>query len=281
MIIKSLEQTPIADIASAINTAFADYVIPFQITEEQLKCKMTSEDVDISLSFGVFEEDEMVAIMLHGVRVRGGIKVVYNAATGVSPKFRRRGLIGKMYKALNQKLAEIKAHEMVLEVIENNLPAISVYKKEGYTVARRLVCYQGLLHDNLQKNESLKIERLDAYDVHVLKSFGDVNPSWQNEWQSVDNAPEQHQVFGAYLQDQLVGHIVFNPEKRRVIQIAVDIAYRRMGVGRSLLMKMSEEIKSKQIFVYNIDEEALSCILFFKKFGLEPKVAQYEMRKDV
>lgn len=62
MIIKSLEQTPLADIASAINTAFADYVIPFQITEEQLKCKMTSEDVDISLSFGVFEEDKMVAI---------------------------------------------------------------------------------------------------------------------------------------------------------------------------------------------------------------------------
>jgi RimJ/RimL family protein N-acetyltransferase len=134
MTVKTLADFDVLKIAEAINLSFSDYIVPFQLSTEQLQYKIKQEDVKLDLSIGVFENEVLVGTMLHGFRKNGNHLVAYNAATGVIPTHRGKGLVSKMYDLLIPTLQELKVQKMLLEVIEGNEPAIKVYEKMGYTI---------------------------------------------------------------------------------------------------------------------------------------------------
>lgn len=105
MEIKNLENIDLEKLVSVINLSFSDYIVPFQLTLEKLKSKIVAEDIKLKLSTGVFDADKMVGCMLHGLRDSNNGLMVYNAATGVIPDYRGRGLVSEMYDHL---LPELK-----------------------------------------------------------------------------------------------------------------------------------------------------------------------------
>ncbi|RWU07469.1 GNAT family N-acetyltransferase [Pedobacter chitinilyticus] len=279
MTVKTLADIDIPQMAEAINQSFADYIVPFQLNTEQLQYKIIQEDVDLNLSVGVFDGNALVGIMLHGLRKNNDDLVAYNAATGVIPTYRGKGLVGKMYHFLMPKLQALQVQKMVLEVIEGNEPAIKAYEKMGYTISRKLVCFSGTAKAEETQKE-ISIKEATAFQWNKWLSFWDIQPSWQNAVQSVQNSKAICKVLEAYLNEVLVGYLIYNANSKKVNQFAVSPSHRQKGIATALFSHLQQVLNS-EVYVYNIDGTSLACISFLKTLGLKEKVKQLEMERAV
>ncbi|WP_316820367.1 GNAT family N-acetyltransferase [Pedobacter gandavensis] len=280
MEIKSLENIDLEQLVKVINLSFSDYIVPFQLTLEKLQFKILTEDVKLNLSVGVFDGDRMVGVMLHGLRDTAEGLVAYNAATGVIPDYRGRGLVRKMYDHLLPELKKLKVKKMLLEVITENYVAIKAYEKMGYTVVRKLDCYTGKIQVG-ENNAVASLKEIDGFRWSEFISFWSMAPSWQNDLQSLENSKEHCCIIGAYHDDLLVGYAIFNPTSRKVNQLAVAAAYRSKGIGSQLLSYINELAGQQEVYVFNVAHDQASTMSFLKKLGLRSGIAQYEMSRQV
>jgi len=279
MTVKTLVDIDVHQIAEAINQSFSDYIVPFQLNAEQLQYKITQEDVKLDLSVGVFDGETLVGLMLHGLRKNENHLVAYNAATGIIPTYRGKGLLSKMYDFLVPKLQELQVQKMVLEVIEGNDPAIKAYQKMGYTISRKLVCFSGTVKvDKVQKG--INIKEATTLQWNKWLNFWEVQPSWQNAVQSVENGKTICKALEAYLDDELVGYLIYNPNSKKVHQFAVSPSNRQKSVATALFSRLQQSLNG-EIYVYNIDASSQACISFLKELGLKEKVNQLEMKRAV
>src|SRR5690606_28639421 len=180
MQIRTLTIDDVEDLLKAINTAFADYIVPYQLNKEQLMAKIASENIQMEKSVGVFEEGSLIAFMMHGVREQNGHTVIYNAGTGVLPEYRGQGLVSRMYNYILPYLKECQVKRIVLEVIETNKSAIQAYEKNGFFVKRKLLCFAGKIQTNAMSNIA-SIQIIDNFSFDAFESFWDVRPSWQSD----------------------------------------------------------------------------------------------------
>lgn len=280
MEIKNLENIDLEKLVSVINLSFSDYIVPMQLNLEKLKSKIVAEDVKLELSVGVFDGGEMVGIMLHGLRDSDQGLIVYNAATGVIPDYRGRGLVREMYNYLLPELKKITVKKMGLEVITGNHSAIKAYEKMGYTVARKLDCYTGKIQVKTH-NRVTSLKKIDSFNWPEFIAFWDISPSWQNAVQTLENSKEHCYLVGAYKHDLLVGYAIFNPTSRKVNQFAVDAAFRGQGIGNDLFSYINEVVERQEIYVFNVDDTAASTLRFLKSVGLREQISQFEMSRLV
>ncbi|WP_367867714.1 GNAT family N-acetyltransferase [Pedobacter sp. WC2423] len=280
MEIRNLENIDLEKLVSVINLSFSDYIVPMQLNLEKLKSKIVAEDVKLELTRGVFDEGQMVGIMLHGLRESEQGLIVYNAATGVIPDYRGKGLVREMYAHLLPELKKLQVKKMVLEVITGNHSAIKAYEKMGYTVVRKLNCYSGKL-SVIKHNRVTTLKEIESFNWSEFIAFWDTVPSWQNAVQSLENTKEHCHVAGAYINDLLVGYAIFNPVSRKINQFAVAAAYRGQGIGNELFSYINEVVEQQEVYVYNVDHQAVSTLEFLKSVGLLEKTAQFEMSRLV
>ncbi|MBA5791509.1 GNAT family N-acetyltransferase [Flavobacterium sp. xlx-214] len=276
MIIRRLNQNDTPILLKTINAAFADYIVPFQLTEAQLQSKITSENILLDWSIGVFLEDEMVAFIMHGVRNENRKTKVYNAGTGVIPTHRGKALVDKMYDFIQDFLLKNHTNQLILEVIEGNSSAIRAYEKNGFKINRKLLCFSGILDVKLNTNIA-KIRILNDINWDELRNFWDISPSWQSSNESMKMAKPT--ALGAFVNDHLVGYVLFNPTNKRVYQIAVSKEFRRKGIGKQLFQEVQNQLSGEKMQVNNVDEAGENLKLFFEDLGLKNDINQFEMTK--
>lgn len=261
----------------AINASFADYIVPFQLTAEQLQFKIDSESICLDWSAGVFDEGQLIAFIMHGVRNFDGKTVAYNAGTGVLPTFRGQGWVSKMYTFVEPFLKENQVQEMVLEVIESNLPAIRAYEKNGFSIQRKLLCFSGTVTQLTPA--SISIRNLETVSWKDLQLFWDIQPSWQSDVRSMDIVKPN--ILGAYIDNKLVGYAMFNTSTSRIYQLAVAPEHRRKGIASQLFTEISQQMISGKMQMNNIDEASESLKMFLEKQGLTNTINQFEMLKKL
>ncbi|WP_299245222.1 GNAT family N-acetyltransferase [uncultured Aquimarina sp.] len=276
MKINTLKGIDTKDILNVFNESFSDYFIPFQLTEEQLVSKMLADKVNLNLSVGVFEHKKLVAFILHGFDKINNQKIVYNGGTGVIPKKRGFGLTKQMYDFILPILEEKGINELLLEVITKNTPAIKSYKKSGYKIERELSCYKGeVIVSNL--NHNIEISNLRDYNWSVMQSFWDITPTWQNSNNVVNQLKNTNISLGAYIENQLVGYIIYNPKNKRLQQIAIDKGFRQQKIASTLISKLIENYGST-FSIINVDKSSKTVDAFLQKIGFEKNLEQLEMK---
>ncbi|MCP1996428.1 GNAT family N-acetyltransferase [Flavobacterium sp. HSC-61S13] len=280
MEIITLENTDLQSIVSIINESFADYIIPLQLTAEQLEQKIAAENIQLNLSIGVVSAGKLVGFMLHAINHLEGNVVVYNAATGVVPEFRGKGIVANMYGVLLAKLRELDVKTMLLEVIVGNDSAIRAYEKMGYRVNRTLDSFKGVIAIAAE-NKNHEVRDLVNLDWDCLKAFWTTSPSWQASAQALDNSRERLSVLGAYEDGELVGYVAFYASIARIQQLAVAPNQRRKGVATKLIEVMKTAIGSSEIAINNVDHEAVDVIAFLQSMGLSYRLSQFEMIKNL
>ena len=276
MEIKTLEGINKLDILKVFNKSFSDYFIPFKLSEEQLTSKMLADKTDLNLSVGVFENENLIAFILHGFDKINNEKVIYNGGTGVIPEKRGSGLTKQMHSFILPILKEKKIDKLQLEVITKNNQAIISYQKSGYKIERALVCYKGEICIS-DTNNNLEIKKMENYSWDLMKSFWDIYPTWQNSKNVVNELKPNNISMGAYIDDQLVGYIIYNPNNKRIQQIAVSRNFRKRKIASSLIYNIIETY-GNILSVINVDKSSKSMNHFLEKIGFKNNLEQLEMK---
>lgn len=280
MEIITLENKDLISILNVLNEAFADYVIPLVLTAEQFEQKIAAENIQLNLSIGVVSAGKLVGLMLHAMNNTEGNVTVYNAGTGVVPEFRGKGIVASMYGVLLPKLQELGVETMLLEVILGNDSAIRAYEKMGYRVNRTLDSFKGVVAVTTE-NKNLEVRDLVDLDWDCLKAFWTASPSWQASAQALDNSRERLSVLGAYEDGELVGYVAFYASIARIQQLAVAPNQRRKGVATKLIEAMKTTAGSSELMINNVDQEAADVVAFLQRIGLNYRLSQFEMVKNL
>ncbi len=260
--------------------AFSDYIVPFALTEAQLRNHIKLTAVELDRSVGCFVDNRLIGFSMNGFGDWGGRQAVYDACTGVLPEYRRQGVSKAMFHFMLPVLKEDGVEVFLLEVIKSNKGAIHLYEGLGFEAVRELV----LLQCDQEKAElekrtiELDIRQIETPDWVLFSQFWDVHPSWQNSIHAVNRSLKMKKILGAFSQGKCIGYILFSARFGRISQLAVSKENRRQGVGSSLVRAMHNVIdKGFSAQVVNADRSIDGLMLFFQQLGYYERLCQYEM----
>lgn len=278
-LLDTLEKVDIKELTEVFNSSFSDYLVPFVITEEQLSKKMLTENIRLDYSIGAFSEGKLVGFILHFFNEQDAVKSVYNGGTGVIKEFRGKKLTTKMYDFILPKLKQDGINTLVLEVLEENFGAIKSYKNVGFQEYRILNCFKGEISITKRENTAVSIEKLNSFDWKILQSFWDFTPTWQNSIQVMEIL-KSNCAYGASINKELIGYIIYNPDSKRIQQLAVNPSHRNNGVGSKLIEEIIKE-NGNQLSLINVDDNATTTKHFLTKIGFEKYINQLEMKFEL
>jgi ribosomal protein S18 acetylase RimI-like enzyme len=123
-----------AALAALFTAAYEGYVLPMQITEEQLLSMVDAFDIRLDDSRVASVDGDDVG--LANLAVRG--EEAWIGGIGVVPSARRRGIAEALMDAVHEVARGLGVRRVWLEVIEQNESAYRLYEKLGYEVARKV-----------------------------------------------------------------------------------------------------------------------------------------------
>jgi len=283
MEIKSLETTNLETIIKAFAQAFADYDVQLNATELQTMWKRRG--FNPNLSFAAFEGEDIVAFTLNGVGNFNGMKMAYDTGTGTLKEYRGKGLATEIFEYSTPYLKEANISHYLLEVLQHNTKAISVYRNIGFEVTREFnyfVWNSEKINNEIKNIEiSCFIENIEIEKYPSVSDFWDFFPSWQNSFESIQRASEDFIALGAFIDGKLAGYCVFEPNSGDVTQIAVDKPFRRNGIASLLLHEAQKLNKIAKMKLVNADISCNSMVDFLKSKNIEILGKQFEMIKKI
>ncbi|HTN47693.1 MAG TPA: GNAT family N-acetyltransferase [Flavipsychrobacter sp.] len=276
--VKTLSSTPVLQIADTFNKAFKNYQIPIHFTESDLSRKFRVESIDLDYSIGAFNDGELVGFMLQGVGTFKGEKTAWNGGTGVLPLYRGRQLTEKMYSFAIPLLQDMQVKKLVLEVLQPNIIAKTIYSRSGFEEKRLLHAYRGVL----KKEDKLLYEvvAMESFDVEQLSVLDDWSPCWQLSNTAIRQWSDSIQAFCIKEQDKLLGYLLYNKASKRVSRFAVDKKHRNKGVAMALFQHVANTF-DENISVVNIDATSENTNAFLQRLGLKNFLSQYEMERAI
>jgi ribosomal protein S18 acetylase RimI-like enzyme len=272
------------DLYEAFIAAFADYVVPFALTEAQFRNHIILNAVDLDRTIAYFDDGKIVGFSLNGFGHWHGRSTVYDAGTGVVPSHRRRGVSEAMFHMMLPVFKESGVVQCLLEVVTTNAGAVSLYEKLGYVPERTLALLQcdGELQGAAATPDEIEVRVIEEPEWEVLSTFWDGEPSWQNSIDAMNRSRGMKRILGAFEADECIGYIVYSSKFGRIAQIAVRRDRRRQGIGTSLVRAMqSETADGFSMQVINIDKSLDEAVSFFLNRGFYERLSQHEMVKTI
>lgn len=283
MEIKSLGKIDFQTIILAFSNAFADYDV--QLNADELKTMWKRRGFNPDLSFAAFEGENIVAFTLNGIGNFNGIKMAYDTGTGTLKNYRGQGLATKIFEHSIPFLKEANINHYLLEVLQHNTKAISVYQKMGFKVTREFNYFVWRNEEikNITKNYNpgYIFEPIDIQQYDLISCFWDFHPSWQNSFESIQRTSEDFINLGIFENKKLIGYCIFEPNSGDITQIGVDKPYRRNGIASLLLQEISKLNKNTKTKLINADITCNSIVDFLKSKNIEITGKQFEMIKDI
>ncbi len=281
--IRSLEDTSFEGLFEGFNLAFADYEM--QLNKNELQTMLFRRGFVPELSFGAFIEDSLVAFTFNGIGSFEGVKTAYDTGTGTIKEFRGKGLATRIFNYSIPFLKDAGVSQYLLEVLQHNTKAVSVYRKLGFEVSREF-------YYSVQKNENIRlnakkmdpdiiIEETDFTLKDSMRRFWEFNPSWQNSFESISRKPNDFKILGAFRNSQLLGYCIFEPTSGDITQIAIDAKYRRIGLGTSLIKSALKYNMHHSLKAINTEINCDSMSEFLNSISMFPSGKQYEMIKEL
>jgi ribosomal protein S18 acetylase RimI-like enzyme len=281
-----LSQFTEAELLNTHNLAFSDYEVPMELSLEAFTYFNKRRGVRYDLSIGAVEGNKLIGFILNAIDMWEDKLTCYDCGTGVIPEFRQKGVGNQIFSKLLPLLREEGVKQYLLEVIQTNTAAFNLYKNRNFQIIREFDCLQvekdqltrELVKDkNKTQRMEFDIKELKNIDWETVKQFWDFQPSWQNSNLSIERVKESFYYFGAYLGNEIIGYMVYEPNGS-ITQIAVNPIYRKKHIGEKLLHMMLENNPNvKRINIINVDKRDETLLTFLRNMGFKSFVTQYEM----
>jgi len=278
MKIQSLKNTSFDIIYRAFSKAFSEYEV--QINSDQLQAMLKRRGYNPELSFAAFDNDDIVAFTLNGTGIYNGISTAYDTGTGTMKEYRGQGLATKVFEFSIPFLKESNIEQYLLEVLQHNTKAVSVYRNLGFETTREFnyfVQQNDLITQNTNITISCAIEQTTGEILHKVSAFHDFEPSWQNSTEAILRSVDNFIFLGAYVNNDIVGYCVCEPASGDITRLAVDEHFRRNGIASELLKNAIGQSKHHSLKVVNTDIHCSSITGFLLSKNIELKGKQFEM----
>ena len=283
MEIKSLGNTGFDAIFEAFDRAFADYEV--RLDKEQLRTMLRRRGFEPALSFAAFDGERIAAFTLNGTGGFDGTPTAYDTGTGTLKEYRGQGLATNIFEHSVPRLREAGIRQYLLEVLQHNTGAVSVYRKLGFETVREF-------DYGMQENAAVvfpagipeishEVRTLDIGSFVPPAAFWDFAPSWQNSTEAVQRAAGDFIGLGAYAGERLAGYCIFEPASGDITQIAVDREFRRKGFATLLLREALRHNEYPTVKAINTDTACRSMAGFLEARNIGAKGRQFEMIRKI
>lgn len=283
MTIKSLSGESTEVLFEAFNSAFEDYERSW--TRDEFDLMLRRRGYDARLSFGAFYEGKLVSFTLNGIGLYGGVKTAYDTATGTIKAFRGQKLSTLIFNTSLPYLADAAAQQYLLEVLDSNGPAISIYNSIGFDINRMLnyfIAERNVLPvASIQMAVGYVVKDIDLSYQSAMEDLQDYLPAWQNSFESIRRSVDGFRMIGVFDGEQLIGYGIIESNSGDIPQLAVDKAFRRKGIGTLLFQTLMQYNLSNHVRIINTDHSCGAVTAFLNALHIAPSGQQLEMQKQL
>ena len=263
---QALQGISLAQLAACFNLAFSDYEQPICFTPDSLEYYLTASNVDLSLSYGAFWEEEMVGFILNSAGVYQAQQVVFDAGTGVIPQHRGRKVFSALFDYTCQQLRQRGITGYCLEVLQTNQHAVSIYSKKGFRVQRS---YSVLTASGPRPDWDRPVPALPYAQFTPFATSFSVEPSFEHTSHGVNQTPQLYEVL--FLEDR--AYCIYAKRNGELIQLHYHDLEALKDVVSALIRRYPRAMAK------NIDYAYPDVIQMLKALGFTEILKQYEMVK--
>ncbi len=263
--------------------AFSDYALDMSyMTEERMLNRAVKNGIDFESSVGAYSAEGMVGFTLVGVDHWKGAAAAFDIGTGVIERFRGMGVAKAMFDFAAPRLKEKGVERFVLEVLQENEPAIKAYEKSGFEIVREFDCLRLDLDDIVVPRAAEEDVEIRPVDRDRLSTFADAldwPPSWENNFASIRRIPDQVLLYEASRDRRPAGLLVYYPGLSWIMTVLVKRSHRRQGIGSRLVGHLIEGIRDREsdVRVVNVQRDDQGMQSLLTGLGFRRYVSQYEM----
>ncbi len=283
MEIQSLAAIRFDQLYNAFSEAFKDYEL--QLEQTELEVMITRRGYVPELSFGAFENNRLVSFTLNGIGNFNGIKTAYDTGTGTIEAYRGKGLASQIFQYSVPELKKAGVRQYLLEVLQHNTSAISVYRKQGFDVSREFNYFveqaANVRLEKYQLHVGYRIQPIDLSLKEQMIACQDFTPSWQNSFESVERRLIDFRLWGAFEGETLAGYCIFEPNSGDITQLAVSPSHRNRGLANCLLREAAQTNRHKNLKIINTDTRCEAITRWAESVGLTLQGKQFEMVKEI
>lgn len=174
----------VEELTAAYNQTRVDYIVPMPMNVARLQAYIDTYDCDLTRSVVAREGDQILGLAMLGVRPGH----TWITRLGVLPVKRRNGSGEQMMRYLIDQSQKLGVEHIILEVIKNNVPAHTLFRKLGFEETRELLILRR--PPGPPKNEVPQYEVVhgDEEAALALLRRRRSTPSWLDEYDSLKNA---------------------------------------------------------------------------------------------
>ena len=266
---KPASDYPTPDLGQLMNQSFEDYIIPIHMDNSQFMNMLLKDNINLSSSRVLLIDDQPAGIAL--IARRGWTSRL--AAMGIVKESRGKKAGTWFMEKLIDEARERKDHQMVLEVIEQNEPAVQLYQKHGFETVRRLI---GLVRQDAKQDAKSDFQEIDLREMgRMIQQHGLPNLPWQLSGETIAlmNPPTRAYKLGdAYI-------AISNPDVEHVViwSLLVEPSARGQELGVETLKKIMAHYSGKIWHVPAIWPEEFGVI--FERAGFKREdLSQWQMK---
>jgi len=266
----------LSELVKLLNRGFEEYFIPIHFSGDMFSNMLHKDGIDLTDSRVLLADDQACGIAL--IARRHTLKTSRVAAMGIAKETRRKGAGSWFMKELIEDARKRGDHELVLEVIEQNEPAVKLYRKYGFESTRRLVGYV-CREEPVIKTEGSDLSEIDLPKMAgLISQYGLPDLPWQLSGESVREInPRPH----AYCRKQAY-ILISNPESEHVViwSLLVEPEARGQGKGAELLKRIMNHHPGKIWHVPALCPEEFGHV--FERAGFKREtLSQWQMKRSL
>jgi len=267
----------------AWNKAFEGYVRTW--TKPELRHMLQRRGYVPDVSFGAFINEELVSFTLNAVGMFNGELTAYDTGTATIEDFRGQGFASRIFRRVLPLFGEAGISQYLLEVIQSNTGALTVYKNLGFRITRELDYFiqeTGALNiQPVAPPKDVTIRATDLSRVSLMESMTDFTPSWQNSFEAILRVAQNFKIAGAFYDGIMIGYGIIDPSSGDIPQLAVIPEFRRRKIGSALLAWLLRHNLAPVVRIINIESSCKPVLAFLASAGIGKQGSQYEMLLDI
>lgn len=264
--------------AEIINVSYADYFVPTQLSDAQIRRMDHLYDVDLEHSVVARAGKALVGMAMLSRRGSHG----WVSSVGVVPGWRRRGLARAMMSYLIATSTQEGLERLSLEVIDRNAPARALYESLGFLAKRELLGWRRSSDaDALPAPDARMVSDNPRRLITSFPTWRDQPPCWQRAPATLQKMAEQLQAVrlatpgpGAYIVFSDLG------DRLALLDMGMDPSGDPVRAGRNLLQGLAVRYAGRAFSIGNVSaDDRLNRIL--AALGFVVTIRQWEMHRAV